>query len=340
MGWYRFGIRIVISLLACFGLSHFSSAAIALELSLPVACEIQKTCFVQNYVDVDASDARRDFACGAATYDGHKGTDFRLISTPETQNNVAVLAAAPGKIKNVRDGMSDRLVNKATASIVAGRECGNGVVIDHGDGWETQYCHLKRASVAVKRGDVVARGEQLGVIGFSGRAQFAHVHLEVRHQGRVIDPFTAEEPNRGCDRGVMVDTGKALWTPQIRSALRYQTGQIIEVGFSGVVPKRPQAETGLSVLPMPKANSKALLFIVRGINFRKGDRVQMSINGPGQFQLKRTKSVPRARATAAFYIGKSLKNKRRWQAGRYKAQAVVLRDGKAIDKKSLDLVIN
>ena len=36
----------------------------------------------------------------------------------------------------------------------AGRNCGNGVTLDHGDGWQTQYCHMRRGSVAVKVADL------------------------------------------------------------------------------------------------------------------------------------------------------------------------------------------
>jgi D-3-phosphoglycerate dehydrogenase len=48
---------------------------------------------------------------------------------------------------------------------IAGRECGNGVVIAHEDGWETQYCHMRRGSVAVQPGERVARGQTLGLVG-------------------------------------------------------------------------------------------------------------------------------------------------------------------------------
>jgi murein DD-endopeptidase MepM/ murein hydrolase activator NlpD len=37
----------------------------------------------------------------------------------------------------------------------ANREYGNGVVIRHIDGFETQYCHLAKGSITVKSGDLV-----------------------------------------------------------------------------------------------------------------------------------------------------------------------------------------
>ena len=50
----------------------------SLSLSLPIACKIGETCFVQNYVDVDPGPGVRDYMCGSATYQAHAGTDFRL----------------------------------------------------------------------------------------------------------------------------------------------------------------------------------------------------------------------------------------------------------------------
>src|SRR3954469_21370580 len=121
------------------------------ELGLPIACDIGSSCIVQNYVDRDAGPAARDYRCGFLTYDGHKGTDVRVSDRARYKDGVAVLAAAPGRVRAVRDGMAD-------GERVAGREAGNSVVIQHGDGWETQYAHLRRGSVAVRAGDRVEAG--------------------------------------------------------------------------------------------------------------------------------------------------------------------------------------
>ncbi len=322
--------------LGCFSGLH---SATALELSLPIKCEINTTCFVQNYVDNDPTDKRRDFACGQATYDGHKGTDFRLVTTGDVVRDIGVFAAADGTVKGLRDGMPDRLVGRKASGSVAGRECGNGVVIDHGEGWETQYCHLKRGSVSVQKGRKVARGAKLGAIGFSGQAQFAHVHIEVRHNGKVIDPFTAKERNDTCGLPERTTTAKGLWTPDVAAVLQYRTGQIIETGFAGDVPKRPQSEAGLAALLKPEARSKALVFLVRAINLVEGDGLKMTVTGPKDFKIENTKIMKRARASFGVFVGKTLRDKPRWVAGKYRAEAVIIRDGRAIDRKQNDIVI-
>ncbi len=94
------------------------------RFAVPIACQPGKTCFVQNYVDTDLGPAARDFSCGGATYDGHKGTDIRPLTTEEKAKSIAVMATAAGTIKGVRDGMPDVLVRERGATSVASRECG------------------------------------------------------------------------------------------------------------------------------------------------------------------------------------------------------------------------
>ncbi len=119
-------------------------------LSLPLACQPHKTCFIQTYVDIDPGKGVKDYMCGSATYDQHSGVDFRLLSAAAaTKTPFPVLASADGTVKGVRDGVEDVLFKKEKPQDVAGRECGNGVILDHGDGWETQYCHMRKGSVGV-----------------------------------------------------------------------------------------------------------------------------------------------------------------------------------------------
>jgi murein DD-endopeptidase MepM/ murein hydrolase activator NlpD len=63
---------------------------------------------------------------------------------------------------------------------------GNLVVIDHGQGLLTLYLHLSK--LAVKEGDRVKRGEEVGLSGGTGRATGPHLHLAVRWQDIYINP--------------------------------------------------------------------------------------------------------------------------------------------------------
>jgi hypothetical protein len=52
------------------------------SFALPIDCEIGKSCVLQNYVDRDPGPGARDYRCGPLAYDGHKGTDIRVIDLP------------------------------------------------------------------------------------------------------------------------------------------------------------------------------------------------------------------------------------------------------------------
>jgi murein DD-endopeptidase MepM/ murein hydrolase activator NlpD len=65
---------------------------------------------------------------------------------------------------------------------------GNMVEIDHGGGYSTRYAHL--SEIDVKVGDKVARGETIGKSGSTGRSTGPHLHYEVRHNGKAVDPVS------------------------------------------------------------------------------------------------------------------------------------------------------
>ena len=65
---------------------------------------------------------------------------------------------------------------------------GNAVFIDHGHGLYTTYLHLSKIDVAV--GDIVERGQQLGLAGATGRVTGPHLHWGVRLLDARVDPFS------------------------------------------------------------------------------------------------------------------------------------------------------
>lgn len=71
----------------------------------------------------------------------------------------------------------------------AGERSGYGklIEIDHGGGLKTRYGHSKE--LLVKEGDVVTRGQQIALIGSTGRSTGPHVHYEVLRNNRQIDPY-------------------------------------------------------------------------------------------------------------------------------------------------------
>ncbi|MFB5621260.1 MAG: peptidoglycan DD-metalloendopeptidase family protein [Nitrosopumilus sp.] len=69
------------------------------------------------------------------------------------------------------------------------RQSGFGLVIeiDHGYGYSTIYAHLSKA--LVKRGEKVKRGQVIAKSGNSGLSSGPHLHYEVHHNGKALDPI-------------------------------------------------------------------------------------------------------------------------------------------------------
>jgi murein DD-endopeptidase MepM/ murein hydrolase activator NlpD len=63
---------------------------------------------------------------------------------------------------------------------------GRLVVVEHADGYETRYAHLK--NIEVEKGKKVKRGTVIGTVGKSGNATGFHLHYEVRLQGTPVNP--------------------------------------------------------------------------------------------------------------------------------------------------------
>lgn len=65
---------------------------------------------------------------------------------------------------------------------------GNRVEIDHGNGFRTLYAHM--SAIYVSPGQVVSKGDVIGVMGSTGRSTGVHLHLEVRKEGVALNPLS------------------------------------------------------------------------------------------------------------------------------------------------------
>jgi murein DD-endopeptidase MepM/ murein hydrolase activator NlpD len=63
---------------------------------------------------------------------------------------------------------------------------GKMVEINHGNGYFTRYGHNKQQ--LVKAGDTVTKGEAIALLGSTGRSTGPHVHIEVMHNGKQVNP--------------------------------------------------------------------------------------------------------------------------------------------------------
>src|SRR5262249_53618672 len=203
--------------------SLLAAAEPPVKLMIPLNCQLNVDCFVQNYVDHDPGKGAEDYTCGSETYDGQDGTDFRVPDL-SAKRDLRVRAVAAGRVLRVRDGMPDISIRRTGEQAVSGKECGNGVVIDQGGGWETQYCHLAKDSVSVRRGDTIAAGQAIGRVGLSGLTEFPHVHVTVRFKGEKIDPFAFGWEAGHCSSGTVLWDLPAGWS--------YPKNFVIATGFT------------------------------------------------------------------------------------------------------------
>lgn len=294
------------------------------RLELPIACKPGQTCEVQNYLDRDPGPGARDWRCSERTYQDHTGVDIRLPNMAVQRAGVDVLAAAPGVVSRLRDGVADISVKAAGAAPVAGQECGNGVVIDHGGGWETQYCHLAKGSLKVKAGDHVAAGQPIARVGLSGNTEYPHLHITVRHAGQLVDPF-APGSATACD--AHAPTG-GLWSKAAAAQLPYQSGAVLNAGFADRVLTNDDVEAG--GLAAPRLTSPALLAYVRAIGLKAGDQPRLTLFGPDGAQMAESRTPPldHDKAQWLIYVGKK-RPANGWTRGVYRAHYEVIRAGAA-----------
>ena len=302
------------------------------RLALPVDCQPGNTCFVQNYVDHDPSSTWRDYACGARSYDGHDGTDFRVPSMAAVRAGVAVLAAADGVVAGVRDGMKDVSIRETGKEAVKDRECGNGLVLRHADGWETQYCHLAQGSVAVRRGQTVRAGARLGSVGLSGLTEFPHLHLTVRHNGKAVDPFAPSPVPGACA------SEQTLWDEATAAALVYRRRVMLNHGFSERVLSMADVENLQPGEATPTSQSPALIAYVRMIGLEAGDTAQLVLRAPGGTVIaeKRLPALERAQAQTLALIGRK-QPAAGWPGGTYLAEYLVTNVGQTVFSKQFSM---
>ncbi|MCK0168010.1 M23 family metallopeptidase [Jannaschia sp. S6380] len=287
-----------------------------LRLRLPLDCTLGETCFIQQYVDADPGPGHADFTGGPLSYDGHKGTDFRVSDLEAMALGVPVLAPARGTVRGTRDGMPDRIMTDRAD--VADRECGNGVAISHDDGWETQLCHLAQGSVLVDTGDAVEAGQPIGRIGLSGASQFPHVHIAVRRDGEVVDPFV-----------------EGLWL----EAPAYEPGGLLSAGFADGIPEYEQVKAGTADAADLPADAPALVLWGSVFGGRAGDVIGLTITGPdGNEVFEQEIALERTQAELFRAAGRRLRAER-WDPGAYAGRVILMRDGQEIDRLDTQVVL-
>jgi murein DD-endopeptidase len=294
---------------------------------LPINCKLGKDCYVMHYVDRDPSKEAVDFGCGRQTYDGHNGTDFGIANLQRMNAGVAVIAVADGKVLRGRDGVEDVLIaNQAEKAAVQGTECGNGLVVDHGNGWTAQYCHLRKGSVVAKPGTPVKKGMVLGMVGSSGLASFPHVHLTVRYQDKVVDPFVGVDDRKSCSIA-----RNPLWS----SPINYVPTGLVNAGFAPKPPTQLELWQGKYENQSISVGAPSLLFWVHSYGVLEGDLEKLQLVNPQGEMVIDQKKVINSPARSYFSFG----GKRSFTAGRWQGKYQLLRNNKVLVQADREIIV-
>jgi hypothetical protein len=252
---------------------------------------------------------------------------------------VTVVAAADGTVAALRDGMKDISVNDADPASIKDRECGNGVAIEHGGGWVTQYCHNRQGSILVKRGDRVVAGQPIAKIGLSGNTEFPHLHFNVRRDDVDVDPFAPEAATGGACAFAGDDSG-SLWKPEIRTELGYRPAFILNVGFANAPVKSEAVESGELEDVVLKTDSPAMVFFGRAIGIEKGDVQTLVLKAPDGAIVASSEIEPTDRSKAQFFAFAGRKRPDAgWTKGVYRGRYAVLRNGNEVAFREAEIAI-
>ncbi|WP_026310287.1 M23 family metallopeptidase [Neomegalonema perideroedes] len=300
----------------------------ALELSLPVDCALGRDCFIQHLVDRIPGPGVQDFACGAASYEGHEGVDIRVPALTDLKRGVTIRAAAEGRVVRAMDSQLDHMLEDGQALFAA--NCGNGVTLEHGEGWITQYCHMVLGSVQVRVGDVVQRGQPLGNMGVSGATSFPHLHFAVKKGELVADPFKGACGGSGLWRG---DSGLAGWTPR---------PEILNWGLAGAPPTLQAVKTDPAALPPPAGGRDFIFIWAQVLGARPGDELRASLRDPsGKIAADEPYRVDSGSGVFFLRLGVEPKDGgyEIWPPGGYEGSLRLLREGRELlrDSRRIDL---
>lgn len=157
--------------------------------------------------------------------------EYRMVRGDRSKNanwgsyGEEVVAVADGVITRVKDGIVENTTVGEYAvpnSLESG--AGNTIVLDIGQGSYAVYAHLKSASLRVKVGDHVRKGQALAVIGNSGISDAPHLHFHLLDANSVLGgeglPFVFERFEQLGPFEQPEDRPDQAWSPSGKSTMR------------------------------------------------------------------------------------------------------------------------
>lgn len=326
---------IVVFLAGCqlFSLAQQKNPTVP-SFKFPLKCTLGTDCWIIQYPDDDRSSDWHDYKGGKRTTDGHKGTDIGIANVEKMNQGVQVIAADDGIVLATRDGVTDINVKKIGESTVNNIGCGNRVAIKHGNGWVTDYCHMKKGSIAVKRGDRVLAGQTLGYVGMSGLTEFPHMHFQVQHLYDIIDPFSGNIVNNSSS----MNYGNALWEAKTLRKITYYPEFIYNIGVENSVPKEDALESGEIKRSIINSSAEKIYLWAYVLAIKKGDIIQFTATNPaGHVVISNRFTIDKDNVRRFFYL--THKNNNKLIPGIYRYIVTLSRDNNIKYSKKINFAV-
>lgn len=282
-----------------------SGHAKAIEFGFPVACQVMGNCWITNHVDLDDRIGRTDdYMCGEKATDNNRSTHISLGSINAMENNIPVIAAADGVIE---------------FSGNQGGFCGYRILIQHDDGWESNYCHLKPGTLQHNAGDTIKRGEIIAAVGMSGQADWPRLSFATTRNGMVFDPFSGRTSIEGCSA-----TTNPLWIDGMNPP--YEPAAVVGAGFTiGHVTNNEIMAGTAEIATAISTQTPQLSLWSLMMNLRTGDKIHMSITTPaGRILNEMEQTIDTDTPRYPLYFS-TLRKGFLWDAGEYQGVIKITR---------------
>jgi hypothetical protein len=188
---------------------------------------------------------------------------------------------------------------------------------------------MKKGSVQVKTGEIFEAGRVLGQIGLSGHTQFPHVHLSVRKDGKMVDPF---DPDGNITCGEPDED--ALWN----EPLPYRAGAVLYAAFADHVAAFGDVKSGRDAAQNLPVGAPAIVIFGFGFGAKKGDKMRLILEGPTGIMLDKTVLIKKNKAQLFRAIGKRLA-KDSWPTEIYFGSISLVRDGYVISTEKTKIAV-
>jgi len=277
----------------------------AIDLRFPVVCHLLQNCWITNHVDLDRrANIVEDYMCGSKTTDGAQSTHISLGSINAVAQNIPVVATAEGIIKEAE---------------FSSRFCGVRVLIDHGKGWESSYCHLNPETLMVQSGQKVTQGHTLGTIGTSGQTDWPRLSYALVRNGMVFDPFSNRTQLEGCSKQT-----NPMWVQGYNPL--YEPAHVTNLGFNiGEISASAVKQGTIGKADLIKKETPQISLWALFMNVQKGDEIDLRIIMPdGRILSEETFNAKRDEKYYAVYLSK-LRRNFLWDEGRYIGRATIKR---------------